>query len=148
MAMPKSVTKVTKDGLTFVDSVDKAQYTIQELTRGALRDCAKLIRKRMIDKLKALPGMRRNRRLYRSTQWWVRKWESDLVIGFKHGTWYGAESELGTSGQPARGILRSTVYENIDEMRRIQAQYLSAITTDSAGNLIDESEFKSPDGEE
>lgn len=148
MAMPKTVTKVTKDGITFTSNVDKSQYTIQELTRGALRDCAKLIRRRMIDKLKELPGMKRNKRLYRSTQYWVRKWESDLQIGFKHDTWYGAESELGTNGQPARGILRDTVYENIDELRKIQAQYLSAITTDSAGNLIDESEFKSPDGEE
>src|SRR5690606_2719921 len=105
-------------------------------------------RRRMIDKLKMLPGMRRNRRLYRSAQYWVRKWEPDLQIGFKHDAWYGARSELGTHGSPARGILRSTVYENIDEMRRIQSQYLSAITTDSAGNLIDESEYTSPDGEE
>lgn len=148
MAMPKSVTRVSKDGITFVSSVDKAQYTIQELTRGALRDCAKLIRKRMVDKLRLLPGMRRNRRVYRSTQYWVRRWESDLQIGFKHDSWYGARSELGTHGQPARGILRDTVYENIDTMRKIQAQYLSAITTDSAGNLIDENEFRSPEGEE
>lgn len=146
--MPKSVTKVTKDGITFVSNVDKAQYTIDELTRAALRDVAKLIRKRMVDKLRALPGMKRNRRVYRSTQYWVRKWESDLQIGFKHNAWYGAKSELGAEGQPARGILRDTVFENIDEIRKIQSQYLSAITTDSAGSLIDESEFKSPEGEE
>lgn len=148
MPMPKSVTKVSKDGITFVSSVDKAQYTIDELTRAALRDSAKLIRKRMVDELKQLPGMKRNRRLYRSTQYWVRSRESDLQIGFKHNAWYGSKSELGTDGQPARGILRNTVMSNIDEIRKIQSQYLSAITTDSAGGLIDENEYKSPDGEE
>lgn len=146
--MPKSVTKVSKDGITFTSDVDRAQYTIQELTRAALRDSAKLIRKRMVDELRGLPGMKRNRRVYRSAQYWVRKWEGDLVIGFKHDAWYGARSELGTHGSPARGVLRKSVYDNIDDIRRIQAQYLSAITTDSAGNLIDESEFKSPDGAE
>ena len=147
--MPKTVTKVTKDGVTFKSNVDRAQYTIYELKRAALRDVAKLIRKRMIQKLKNLPGMKRNRRIYKSTQYWVRKRESDLQIGFKHNAWYGAKSELGTSKQPARGILRGTVYENIDEIVKIQSKYLSAIEDDlKAKSLIDEDEAVSPDGEE
>lgn len=146
--MPKTVTKITKDGIKFTDSVDRVNYTIDELTRGALRDSAKFIRRKMNDKLRKLPGMKRSRRIYRSNQYWVRKWESDLQIGFKHDSWYGSRSELGTHGQPARGVLRASVYDNISDIRRIQAQYLSAITTDSAGGLIDESEFKSPEGAE
>lgn len=146
--MPKSVTKITKDGVEFTSSVDKAQYTITELSRAALRDSAKFIRRKMNDEVRKLPGMRRARRPYRSNQYWVRKWETDLQVGFKHSTWYGLQQELGTEGQPARNILRNSVYENIDEIRRIQSQYLSAITTDSAGGLIDESEAVSPDGEE
>lgn len=53
-------------------------------------------------------------------------------------TWYGADSELGTKNQPARNILRSTVWENIDEIQRIQGQYLSAIQDENkALSLID-----------
>ncbi len=73
MPMPRSVTKINKNGVKFTSSVDRANYTIEELARAALRDSAKLIRKRMIEKLKKLPGMKRNRRLYKSTQYWVRR---------------------------------------------------------------------------
>src|SRR5690625_149962 len=148
MAMPKSVTKITKDGIEFTSSVDRAQYTITELSRAALRDSAKFIRRKMNDEVRKLPGMKRARRPYRSNQYWVRRRETDLLIGFKHSTWYGVQQELGTEGQPARNILRNSVYENINEIRKIQSQYLSAITTDSADGLIDESEAVSPDGEE
>lgn len=149
MALPKSVTKINKDGVTFVSNVDAVNYTLEELTRAALRDSAKLIRKRMVEALKQLPGMRRNRRLYRSTQYWVRRRETDLQIGFKHDAWYGAKSELGTSGQPARGILRDTVYSNIEEIRKIQSQYLSGISQENP-NLsgTSEDDYISPDGEE
>lgn len=149
MALPKSVTKIDKAGVKFISNVDAVNYTIEELTRAALRDSAKLIRKRLIEAQKQLPGMKRSRRLYRSTQYWVRRRESDLQIGFKHDSWYGAKSELGTSGQPARGFLRDTVYNNIDEIRRIQSQYLSGISAgkpDLSGTSEDE--YKSPDGEE
>ena len=50
MPMPKSVVKIKKDGIEFTSNVDRVQYTIEELTRAALRDAAKLIRKRMITK--------------------------------------------------------------------------------------------------
>lgn len=138
MPLPKSVVKIKKDGIEFTSNVDRVQYTIEELTRAALRDSAKLIRKRMITKLKTLPGMRRSKRLYNSTQYWVRKRECDLQIGFKHDTWYGVHQELGDRNQPARHILRSTVMENIDEIRRIEGAYLSAIEDENkALGLID-----------
>ncbi len=149
MAIPKSVTKIKRDGLEFTSNVDRVQYTIRELIRAAQRDTAKLIRKRMIQKLKNLPGMKRNRRLYRSTQYWVRRREGDLQIGFKHDSWYGALQELGTKNQPKRGILRDTVFENIDQIRQIQAQYLSAIEDENkALALIDEEEYTSGEGPE
>lgn len=141
MPMPKSVTRVNKNGVKFVSNIDRTQYLLVELQRAALRDTAKFIRKRMIEKLKKLPGMKRSRRLYKSTQSWVRKRESDLQIGFKHGTWYGADQELGTKNQPKRGILRDTVFENIDQIRIIQGKYLSAIEDENkAKGLINEEE--------
>ena len=149
MALPKSVTKIKRNGVEFTSNVDRAQYTLQELCRAALRDTAKFLRKRLIQKYKALPGMKRSKRIYSSTQWWLRKKEGDLQIGHKHDTWYGVKSELGANGQPARNILRETVYENINEIRLIQGKYLSAIEDENrALGLIDESESKSGDGPE
>ena len=141
MGLPRSVTRITRDGVEFTSNVERVQYTINELARAALRDVAKLVRKRLITKLRNLPGMKRSKRLMRSSQFWVRKQETDLVIGFKHDSWYGARSELGTHGSPARNILRETVFENIDEIRRIQGQYLSAIEDENrALGLLDEDE--------
>jgi HK97 gp10 family phage protein len=141
LPLPKSVTKVAKGGVTFTSNVDRAQYLLSELQRAALRDTAKFIRKRMIEKLKKLPGMKRSKRPYKSTQYWLRRKESDLQIGFKHNTWYGVAQEFGTSNQPKRSVLRDTVHENIDQIRLIQGQYLSAIENENkALGLIDESE--------
>src|SRR5690625_2356551 len=150
MAMPRSVTKISRDGsVEFTSNVDRINYTIDELSRAALRDTAKFVRRKMNDEVRKLPGMRRSRRPYRSNQYWVRRRETDLQIGFKHGTWYGVDQELGTHGQPARNILRNSVYENIDQMLIIQGQYLSAIEDENrAQGLIDEGEYVSPDGEE
>jgi len=142
MSMPKSVTKYTnKNGITFKSSIDRANYTIQELSRAALKDVAKVIRKKMITKLKTLPGMKKNKRIYSSTQYWVRKKETDLQVGFKHNTWYGVLQELGGNNQPKRSILRDTVFESIDDIQKIEAQYLSAIEDEvKAQALIDEIE--------
>ena len=141
MPMPKSVTKVKKDGIEFISNVDRAQYTIQELSRAALKDVAKLLRKRMVQELKQLPGMRRSKRIYNSTQYWVRRRECDLQIGVKHDAWYGVNQELGTKGMPKKGVIRETTFKHIDEIRKIQGQYLSAIEDENrALELIDEEE--------
>jgi HK97 gp10 family phage protein len=146
MSIPRSVTRITRDGVEFTSNVDRIKYLLDELQRAALRDVAKFLRKRMVEKLKKLKGMKRSKRLYKSTQYWVRKRESDLQIGFKHNTWYGVDQELGTSKQPRRNILRDTVYENIDQIRIIEGQYLSAIENENrALGLIDEGEAVSND---
>jgi hypothetical protein len=146
MPLPKSVTKIKKNGIEYTSDVDRAKYLLVELQRAALRDTAKLVRKRMIDKLKELPGMKRNKRIYNSSQYWLMRKETDLQIGFKHGTWYGVDQELGTKNQPKRGILRDTVYENIENIRIIQGKYLSAIESENrASGLIDEGEVKADD---
>src|SRR5690625_755680 len=102
MAVPKSVTKITKDGVEFTDNVDRVNYTIKELSRAALRDTAKFVRRKMNDEVRKLRGMRRSRRPYRSNQYWVRRRETDLQIGFKHGTWYRSEERrVGTESRSA-----------------------------------------------
>ena len=139
MPVPKSAVKIKKDGIEFISNVERINYTLEELSRAALRDTAKLIRKRMLVKLRKLRGMKKSRRLGRSTQYWVRRRETDLLIGFKHDSWYGAHNELGDRNQPARHILRDTVLENLADIQRIQGQYLSAIEDENrALGLIDE----------
>jgi hypothetical protein len=149
MGLPRSVTTVDRTGrVTFTSNVDRANYTINELCRAALRDTAKMLRKKMLFKLKKLPGMKRNKRIYTTTQYWVRRLEADMQIGMKHDSWYGAHQELGTNKQPRRGIVRDTVFENIAEIRNIQARYLSAVEDDlQARRLIDENEAISGDDE-
>lgn len=141
MPMPKSVTRVKKNGVKYISNVDRAQYTIKELSRAALKDVAKLVRRRMLDKARKMPGMRKGKRISNAFQYWVRKRETDLIVGIKHDTWYGVEQELGTNNQPKRSILRDTVYENISEIRVIQGKYLSAIENENrALGLINEEE--------
>lgn len=141
MPMPPSVTRINKDGVQFISNVDRAKYTLQELERAALKDTAKFLRKKMLDELRKLPGMRRHRRLWASTQYWVRKKETDLLIGFKHDSWYGVQQELGTSKQPKREVLRKTVMENINTIRLIQGQYLKHIEDENrAKGIINEAE--------
>lgn len=141
MPAPPSVVRIKRDGVEFVSNVDRAKYTLTELERAALKEIAKLVRRRMLDRLRKLPGMRRHRRLWSSTQYWVRRIEADLQIGFKHDSWYGAKSELGDSKQPARGILRRTVLDNVDVIRLIAAQYIKHIEDElRAQGIIDERE--------
>jgi len=147
MAVP-SVVKFTKNGVEYTSSVDRASYYIKELTRAAMRDvgrfilreCAKEVRKlnRYTKTMKYAP---------KRYQMWVRKKENDLIVGIentKYGAesaWWADQSELGTNGQPKRGILYNAVYNNIDKIREIEAQYLSAIEDEiSAQALIDEEE--------
>lgn len=141
MPMPKSVIKVNKKGIQYISNVDRIKYTLAELTRAALKDVAKYLRKLIIWELQKLPGMKRNKRLYNSTQYWVRKKETDLQIGFKHDSWYGVLQEFGTKTMKQLGILRNIAYNNIDEIRRIEGKYLSAIEDENrAKSLIDEDE--------
>ena len=43
MAAPKSVMKINKNGVTFTESVDRANYFITELTRAAMKDVARYV---------------------------------------------------------------------------------------------------------
>jgi hypothetical protein len=141
MQIPKSVTKIKKDGIEFISSVDRAKYTMNELSRAALKDVGKLLRKRMMQELKKLPGMRKSKRIYNSTQYWVRKMECDLQVGVKHDTWYGVNQELGAKGMPKKGVVRETTFAHIDDIRRIEGQYIQVIEDENrALGLIDEEE--------
>jgi HK97 gp10 family phage protein len=136
MALPKSVVKIKKNGVEFTSNVDRIKYTLTELSRAALKDVGKLVTKRTRQSIQRNTG-----RLSKNTQYWVRKKETDLQVGFKPGGFYGIFQELGTFKEPKHAALQNAVMENIDEIRRIEGAYLKAIEDENrAKGLIDESE--------
>jgi HK97 gp10 family phage protein len=140
MPIPSPI-RIRRNGVEYVSRVDRTKYLLSELTRAALRDVAKFVRKKMMLEAKKQVGLKRSRRISKAYQYWVRKRETDLQVGIKHNTWYGVDQELGTKNQPKRMILTKSVKENIDEIRRIEGMYLSAIENENrALGLIDEDE--------
>ena len=148
MAIPSTM-KFKKDGVEFTSNVDRCCYTIQELTRAALRDVGRYVVRITTRKVRTLDGLAHTKYIQRRFQFWVRKQEGDLIVGIHNvrknknpgATWYGMDQELGLNGQPKRGFLKSSVYENIKTIRDIEAQYLSAIEDEQrALALIDEEE--------
>lgn len=154
LAMPKSVIKVKKDGVEYISNVDRVQYTITELSRAALRDVAKLLRKRIKDAVPVDTGT-----LKKNVGTWVRRSKDDPIPKLQVGVYdktrakkkgypyayYAHFQEFGTRKMQAcnngRGFLRSTVQDNIDEIQIIQGKYLSAIEDENkALGLIDEEE--------
>lgn len=135
MGIPSPV-KIKKNGVEFVSNVDRANYTIRELSRAALKDVARLIKRRTKQKIRKRTG-----NLAFNTQHWVRKQECDLLVGFKPGGWYGIFQEFGSETTPKIGALYNSTKENIETIRDIEAMYLSAIEDEQrALSLIDESE--------
>lgn len=146
MGLPKSVVKFKKGNVEYTSSVDYAQYTIQELTRAALRDVGKYVCRLCNSSAQKLPGMRRNKRVFggkSAFQYWARKKECDLQVGIKHGTWYGVEQELGTSKMPKHAILYDTVHNNIATIVEIESKYLTALEDEArALSMINEDDYE------
>ena len=146
MAAPKSVMKIDKNGVTFTESVDRANYFITELTRAAMKDVAKYVLRIVRANVRGINNQTKKMRYAAMRyQYWVRKQECDLQLGIENTArgadtaWWADQSELGTAGQPKRGFLRDAVYSNISMIREIESQYLSAIESEDESK-IDESE--------
>ena len=143
MSIPKSGVKFKKGKIVYTSSVDRAQYTIRELTRAALRDVGKYVSRTCNSAAMKLPGLKKSRRVRGRTsafQYWARSKSCDLQVGIKHGTWYGEQQELGTRNQPKRGILRASVYDNIPTIIEIESKYLSALESEAEALRLIESE--------
>lgn len=148
MAVPKSVVRFKKNGIEYTSSVDKASYTILELTRAALRDVGKYLARTANAKAQKLPGLKKSRRVRGRTSTflynvpWAKTGLPHLEVGVVHGTWYGADQEMGTSRQPRRQILRNSAHDNIATIVEIESQYLSAMEDEAAAlRLISEEEY-------
>ncbi len=154
MAMPKSNMKIKSGGVVFESMIDKTEYTLAELSRAALRDTARLLRHETKKNIPVVTGT-----LERNVGTWVRRRSDSKVPFMQIGVYNHATSrrkgltpafhahlaEFGTvKSRPVnngRGYLNPATYDNIDTIRRIQAQYLSAIEDENkALGLIDEEE--------
>lgn len=149
MSVPKSVTKFDKNGVKFVSNVDYCQYTIQELTRAALKDVGNYVcRKCNTNAFKLWKGLRHNGKMANrikgkgsAFQYWVRSKSCDLQVGIKHKTWYGVNQELGTSKMPKKAILRTNVENSIPTIVEIESKYLPWVEDQAeALRVIDENE--------
>ena len=152
MSVPKSVVRFrTKQGKTTIEytsSVDRAQYTILELTRAALRDVGKYLARTANSRAMKLPGLKKSRRVRGRTSTflynvpWAKSGLPHLEVGVTHDTWYGVEQEVGSSTQPKRQILKKSAQENIAQIVEIESQYLSALEDEAkALRLISEEEY-------
>ena len=148
MSVPKSVVRFRKNGIEYTSSVDRASYTILELTRAALRDVGKYIVRTANSEAMKLKGLKKSRRVRgRSSTFlynvpWAKTGLPHLEVGVKHGTWYGEQQELGTSKQPKRQILRNAAHNNIAQIVEIESKYLSALEDEAkALRLISEEEY-------
>ena len=148
MAVPKSVVKINKKGVQYTSSVDKASYTILELSRAAMRDVGKFLAYTANAQAQKLRGLKKSRRVRGKTSTflynvpWAKTGLPHLEVGVVHDTWYGVDQEMGTSKQPRRQILRKTAHENIAKIVEIESQYLSAMEDEAeALRLINEKEY-------
>ena len=146
MAAPKSVTKVytskSKYGqVEYTDNVDRVNYTIEELTKAALRDVGKVLIPRIKEK-----APKRSGKLSKAWQKWVKKdkgfgqMELDLgvysmsqakkknqkFVHYAHMVIMGHATRNG-GFVAGNNFLYQTVQENIDLIRETEGKYLSAI---------------------
>lgn len=150
MSLPPSVTKISKDGIEFVSSVDRCSYTMKELCRAALRDVGKFVCKRFrqsyYDRFKRKKG-----NVGRFTQYWVKhKYEEypNLQVGVKPNAFYGGFQELGSSKTEKLGLLSNAVHDNIAEIIQIESQYLSALEDEAEALALISDEDYEGNGEE
>ena len=149
MAMPKSVVRMNnKNGITYIDNVDRTKYTLRLLTRDGIRDTGKYVCNRFRKNYYST-FRRRKRRVGRATQYWVRKRENNLQVGIKPNGFYGLFQELGSSKTKKLGLLQKSVKTNIPMIVKIQSQYLSALESEArALAIIRDKEYKGgADGE-
>jgi len=153
MSVPKSVTKITKNGVEYTSNVDACEYYIFELNRAALRDVAKFVKRTFRDSFYSYFD-KETGNAGKATQSIVLSNKDTkfprVEIGLKKSQLkgvYGYEQEFGTSTVPRLGLMTEAVEGNVPKIIEIESKYLSALEDEAqALALIDESEFDD-DGE-
>lgn len=158
MANPNAGTKVSLgkknyNDITFKNNVDHVNYTIEQLIMSANKDVGVYLAKLCnAEARKLFRGVNKTRRIggkytVAAFQFWARKYTKDLQVGIKHNTWYGTEQELGSSKMEKHAVLKETVYNNIDNIRKIQAQYLTALNNEQKAERLSKEADSKEDGQ-
>lgn len=138
--------------IEFRDNTDLAEYSIKQLSAFALTDIGKYICNNVRQLIRQdFPRMSK-KRIARSYQYWVRKLETDLIVGIKdpavgkksmghtssgerdYDAWYNMGLETGYQGSvkiPRKAYFETFVYSHLDMIRRIETSYLTAINMDN-----------------
>ena len=134
MSIPSPI-KFTKNGIEYISSVDRTQYTLKQLVHAANKDVGKYLSKKTREKINKRTGRGRA-----NTQYWARK-DGSLQVGYKPGGFYLGFDELGTNKRRKMAYLNNTVKEGKDEIRKIQGMYIKSIEDENkALGLINEEE--------
>lgn len=144
MSVPPSVTKFDKNGVKYISSVDRAEYTLFELSRAALRDVGKFVARTFRQSFYT-HFTKRTGTVGKNTQYWVKSKaaQPELQVGIKKDGFYGMFQEFGTSKTKKLGLLQHAVNDNIQQIVEIESKYLSALEDEAkALSLIDESEYE------
>lgn len=156
MSAPKSVIKLKKNGIEYVSDVNKAEYYIYELTRAALRDVGKFVRKEWrtayyshFKKHTGDGGKATTFKVYSSKTTLVPRVEIGLPHshkGKKVDGFYAYFQEFGSSKVPKLGLLTKVVESNVAEIVKIESQYLSALEDEAeALAKVSEEEYEGED---
>ena len=146
MSTPKTVTKVLPNGVEYTSNVDKCEYTIKELSRGALRDVAKFVMKEFKSSYYGYYQKHSGKggKVPKAKVWSSESTQYPRVqIGLKKGKvdgFYGLFQELGTSKVKKQGFLTHAVEDNVATIIEIESQYLSALEDEAKALRLIESE--------
>lgn len=146
MSTPKTVTKVLPNGVEYTSNVDKAEYTIKELCRGALRDVAKFVMKEFKASYYGYYQKHTGKggKVPKAKVWSSESTQYPRVqIGLKKGKvdgFYGLFQELGASNVKKQGFLTHAVEDNVATIIEIESKYLSALEDEAKALKMIESE--------
>ena len=158
MALPKYV-KITRNGVEYIDGTDRAKYCIAELTRAAMIAVGSYILNKFRGSVYRGFLRKKTGNSRYALQYWVPKKDDDgktaqnavLYVGYKAprkakrpAGFHAVFRDEGTKFIEGRNLLYSIVSDNLEEIRKIEAQYLSAINdADDGESRINESEAES-----
>ena len=133
MSTPKSVVKIDKNGVHYESNLDACEYYLFELNRAALRDVAKYVKRKFKDsyyqhftKRSGDGGKACSAKIWSSKDTKYPRADIGLKTGAVPG-FYAFFQELGTSKIAKLGLLQKAVEDNVDEIIKIESQYLSGL---------------------
>jgi len=164
LSAPKPATKIKhkqgKTEVTLISNVDRVNYTIEELTKAALRDVGKVLKVYIKERTPVKTGL-----LQKSWQHWVKKERTTGEIKLQLGVYSAKQAKKKNQGYahhahlvllghatvnggfvPGNNFFYDVVKENLGLVRDIEGQYLSAIEDEqTAIRLAEEEESKAED---